>query len=680
MMKAIYCFLAAGLILLTSLPGSSQNADSLTLKQLNEVVISAPRLPVIPEMLPEAYRQFVISPDELMVGRSIPELLMPSSGIFIQKTNHGGGSPFIRGLTGNQLLYLFDGIRLSNATVRYGPNQLLNTVDMFGTGRIEVLHGSGSVQYGSDALGGTLHILSHETPFTTASAFGGQVTLRAMSGNMEQSGNVRVRFSSPEVSMSAGITRRHFGDLYGGDTTGKQSPSGYEELDTDLKLRFKTGTRSGLTFFWQRNHQTDVDIYHKVALENYAINRVSLQQRDLGYLRYTAATGNPWLSQWVITASYQQSPEERETQKNGSDVVRSERDEVNTTGLSAEVRSSVSLGKGRLQGTSGIEFYYDKIYSERKDSDANTGETVHKRGLYPDGSGLKAFALFSGFSYETRHWVIQPGLRFSAHTAEIKDNALGSISLVQQALVGNIGVTRKTGRHTGVFAGIGRGFRAPNLDDLGTLGIMDFRYEVPNYDLKPEKLLQSQAGFRFSGTKTQAEAYVYYNSLNNLIVREKQGNDSIEGYPVYVKSNVEEAYVYGLESFVNQVIGSNLKAKVMVTYTYGQNLTRKEPVRRIPPLFGSLSLEGRHLRLLYGAEWLWASAQKRLAAGDRSDNRIPEGGTPGWNVINLYAAYKVKFLQARLTLNNIGNADYRYHGSGINGTGRSLTAGLTLRF
>jgi hypothetical protein len=28
---------------------------------------------------------------------------MGSSGVFVQKTNHGGGSAFIRGLTGNQL-------------------------------------------------------------------------------------------------------------------------------------------------------------------------------------------------------------------------------------------------------------------------------------------------------------------------------------------------------------------------------------------------------------------------------------------------------------------------------------------------------------------------------------------------------------------------------------------------
>ena len=61
--------------------------------------------------------------------RSTPEALSGTAGVFVQKTNHGGGSPFIRGLTGNQTLLLMDGIRLNNATYRYGPNQYLNTIN-----------------------------------------------------------------------------------------------------------------------------------------------------------------------------------------------------------------------------------------------------------------------------------------------------------------------------------------------------------------------------------------------------------------------------------------------------------------------------------------------------------------------------------------------------------------------
>jgi hemoglobin/transferrin/lactoferrin receptor protein len=51
-------------------------------------------------------------------ARSTPEILMTATGVFLQKTNHGGSSPFVRGLIGNQTLLLVDGIRLNNSTFR----------------------------------------------------------------------------------------------------------------------------------------------------------------------------------------------------------------------------------------------------------------------------------------------------------------------------------------------------------------------------------------------------------------------------------------------------------------------------------------------------------------------------------------------------------------------------------
>ena len=36
------------------------------------------------------------------------------------------------------------------------------------------------------------------------------------------------------------------------------------------------------------------------------------------------------------------------------------------------------------------------------------------------------------------------------------------------------------------------------------------------------------------------------------------------------------------------------------------------------------------------AELMFASKQDRLAQGDKDDNRIPAGGTPGWEVMHIY--------------------------------------------
>jgi outer membrane receptor protein involved in Fe transport len=108
-------------------------------------------------------------------------------------------------------------------------------------------------------------------------------------------------------------------------------------------------------------------------------------------------------------------------------------------------------------------------------------------------------------------------------------------------------------------------------------------------------------------------------------------------------------------------------------------MTQQEPVRRIPPLFGRLALDYTPGAWAFGAEWLAAGKQDRLAKGDTEDNRIPEGGTPGWNVLNLYAGFEWRFLSLRLSALNLFNEDYRTHGSGVNGYGRSLFATLAIQ-
>jgi len=125
------------LVTILTYPLIATGADTLTIQDtirqysIEEVVITANRKSSSVKDTPEAVRALENEQAEKFQMRSTPEALQITPGVFVQKTNHGGGSPIIRGLTGNQTLLLIDGIRLSNATYRYGPNQYLNTIDIF---------------------------------------------------------------------------------------------------------------------------------------------------------------------------------------------------------------------------------------------------------------------------------------------------------------------------------------------------------------------------------------------------------------------------------------------------------------------------------------------------------------------------------------------------------------------
>ncbi|NOU46189.1 MAG: TonB-dependent receptor [Bacteroidales bacterium] len=652
---------------------STHIQDSMNTLALQEVVITANRFGSYRMNTSEAIEIIRSKAIEQYQLRTTSEALTNLPGVFVQKTNHGGGSPFLRGLTGNQTLLLIDGIRLSNATVRYGPNQYFSTIDVFGLENIEVLRGSGSVQYGSDAIGGVIHAVSRDIGFTEKAVWGSSLLTRIATQGMEQTVHTGVRYSHTKAAFRGGLSWRNFGDLVGGDTTGRQSPNAYRELDFDLKGKLLLSSSSILTLVFQQVHQSDVPVYHKVALENYALNQMDSQKRRLAYVRLNQKLKAGIWKSATITASMQQSEEGRESRKNESTLFRTENDRVRSLALSAEA----VMSKGNIwTSNNGIEVYNDRVKSSRTDTDLPDGESVSKRGLYPDGATLTSLAAFTLHTFDLPKWILTSGARFNSFIIHVEDEAVGHTRLTPSAIVGNVAVLRKLSGSSNIFISANTGFRAPNIDDLGTLGIVDFRYETPNFDLKPEHSLQLQLGYKYQGSKLRGEFYLYRNALNNLIVRNRMQGDSIEGYPVYQKENIERAYIQGFETSWDYDLNRSWGFTANIAYTYGQNITKKEPVRRIPPVFGRLAVEYRRENGWCSIEWMAAGKQDRLANGDREDNRIPAGGTPGWNIYTISAGYTLRHFTLDLRLQNLLNKDYRYHGSGVNGYGRSAVLGV----
>lgn len=641
--------------------------DTVLSRTLSEIVITANRFGSVGINTPEAIKVA----DELSIRenqlRTVPEALSITPGVFVQKTNHGGGSPFVRGLTGNQTLLLLDGVRLSNSTTRYGPNQYFNTIDVFSIEKMEVLRGSGSVQYGSDAIGGTIQAFSHQLRTTDESLWGSSLLTRFATHGMEQSIRGGVNYSNNRIALRSGITWRNFGDIIGGDTTGKQSPTGYREFDYDLKGKINLTEKTSGTVLYQDVNQINVPVYHKVALEDYKINKMDPQKRKLAYLRVDQEMGTGLFKSLSATASYQNTRETREIQKNESSTLRIENDKVRSLGISAEaVLETPEIWSGII----GIEVYNDLVNSTR--TDITSGNSTEKRGLYPDGSAMTSMAGFTVNSFDLGNWIVTAGARFNTYVIKVDDEALGLTKLTPSALVGNLALLRKLSSTSNLFASLNTGFRAPNIDDLGTLGIVDFRYETPNLDLKPESSVQYQIGYKYLDRKVRGEVYIYRNQLYNLITRSRVGEQYIEEYPVYQKENSDKSYIQGVETSWDYDFSNSWSFHGDITYTYGQNITKNEPVRRIPPLFGRIAAEYNQGSWLVNVEWLAAAKQSRLAQGDKDDNRIPEGGTPGWSVFNINSSYTWKFITVDLSLRNILNTDYRYHGSGVNGYGRSL--------
>lgn len=675
-----YKFLISGILLaVPAVLFSQDRKDTLSadsMGALQEVVVTATRKASILASSPFSINVLKKKQIQELQYRSTPEALMSVPGVFVQKTNHGGGSAFVRGLTGNQTLILVDGIRLNNATFRYGPNQYLNTVDHFSVNRVEVLKGSGSVQYGSDAMGGVIHLITLDPDYSVQPKLSGNITGRYWSNNMEKTGRGQVVYSTRNLAVSVGISAKKFGALFGGDTTGRQSPSGYGETDADVKLKWKLTNKIELISAHQFVKQSDVPVFHKVLLENFMINEMELQRRTLSYLKLNLTNSNPLYKKISLTGSLQQSAEGRNSQKNNTTSLRRERDDIGTSNGSFDILSEIIPG---WTANSGFEYYYDKVGSFKDEINTLTQASVRGRGLYPDNSAYANTSIYSLHHIQINKLNAEAGLRYNWFNATIPDATLGLVNVKPEALVFNAGLNYGSGAHY-VYTAFSSGYRAPNIDDMGTLGIVDFRYEVPSFELKPERNFNTEIGYKLIANKLNGSFAMFHNKLSNLITRVKSEGEIINGYNVYRKENVENAYIKGAEVFLNWQPAGPWIINSFAAYTFGKNSTKNEPLRRMPPLNGNASVKYSLKRYYLISELTWASKQDRLAKGDQDDNRIPKGGTPGWKVWNTFAGYQYKKLQVRLSLQNILNEDYRTHGSGINGVGRSVLTELNLSF
>jgi hemoglobin/transferrin/lactoferrin receptor protein len=124
---------------------------------LDEIVISASKFS---QNLKEiSQRVIFISTEDVVLSnpQTSADLLSSSGNVYIQKSQLGGGSPMIRGFSTNRLTLSVDGVRLNNAIFRGGNIQNVISVDPFNIQNTEIVLGSSSVIYGSDAIGGAMN-------------------------------------------------------------------------------------------------------------------------------------------------------------------------------------------------------------------------------------------------------------------------------------------------------------------------------------------------------------------------------------------------------------------------------------------------------------------------------------------------------------------------------------------
>lgn len=636
-------------------------------------------------------------------GRSAPtagHLLEEAPGILVQQTTPGQVSPFLRGLTGYHVVHLVDGVRFNNSTFRSGPNQYLAFFEPSQAERMEAMLGPSGTQYGSDGLGGTVQLLTPAAEFASGGGWQWHGFLQAGGETADWSGSGQAEISAArgalwllggghgarhqDLRAGGGFDSHHvFRRLLGLDLEQIRELTGERLQDTAWsragaygKAAWRAGARDLISGWIQRSSITGVRGYKDLWG---GLGRLQSefrpQQLDFGYARWERFGGFFDSVSARLSWNRMLDGSVRQGLRAGDAVIREE-DEVRVLGWQGQALRR--LGSGTTVGLQG-EWYGERIRASRLQDSARV------RPLYPDDSKYRTAALSAHGSTElaARRLRFGYGARWTDvrfRTRESAEFGVPASSLRFSQWTWNGSAVWRAGRGWGLHAAAGLGFRAPNLNDLGALGLNDLGYEIPVRDalawqpllassagegavskgvrvraLAPETLKNAEAGWQGAWARFDARVQAFAARLEDPIVRRTllfdaaRVPDALGGIPVRalaqtpqqaqqgvvtvatpfdpraVKAFVNDgsADYRGVESLFRWKIAPRWTARGAYSFIAGNDLDPHRPVRRLPPQSGHLALRHDAGRRWWAeASLLAAGAQRRLSGGDLDDERI----------------------------------------------------------
>jgi hemoglobin/transferrin/lactoferrin receptor protein len=640
--------------------------------------------------------------------RILPDALRELPGVQVQQTSAGHGTVILRGMVGNQVLLLLDGVRLNNATVRDGPNQSLSLIDPERVERVEVVRGPGSVLFGSDALGGVVNVVTRRVPRTA----GGSATLAAGSADR----GVRGRLAgwvplTGRLRASASVAGDAVRDLEAGGPIGRQEGTSYRSASAQARAEYDAGSCENLALGVQGTTLNGVSRYDRLVTfrapnpgadaefsftpQTHVLVTANYDARDCGgALRGRGAT--------IGIQSQREGRLQRGQSATGGTVTPAptreyQRDDVRTFVLAVHAEPALPPGTSLRTGA---DLYDDRVsawgYSEdlatgaRTPSTRQSGPGTVPAGRFPDG----AHARYAG-AYAHGARLLGPrlralgGARFDVARVRLRagDDFGGDVDQTNTALSAHAGLTWFAARDVSLSAHAGQGFRAPNIYDFATVTRVPGGVVIPSTSLGPERSVTWELSASLSRPTTRVTIAGYVTRLSDAIDRisgEYQGDTLFGGRRVFRAVNLASATLSGTELSASFERG-RWGGRAQGFWTRGTQETPggREAMAKIPPLSGSFALR----RAVVPARGMWveavartAGAQRRLASRDLSDTRIQPGGTPAWWTLGLRGGWGAGATRASFSLENLGDRGYREHSSGIDAPGRHLWVRLERRF
>ena len=612
----------------------------------------------------------VVSPRVLQATPStnIIDAVAHQPGVSQITTGGGISKPVIRGLGYNRIVTVNDGIRQEGQ--QWGDEHGIE-VDAQSVHSVEILKGPATLMYGSDAMAGVLVL--HEAPVLP------QGTMALNIGSEYQTNNHLFDYTVDFAGNQKGLvwnwrwSEKDAGE-YNNKVDGRVPGSQFHE-------RALTGML-GINRGWGYSH-LKLSYYHiKPGLVEGERNEdTGLLEPSEAFQKidhYKAVLDNSFLlgnGSLKAVIGYQQNR-------------RREFEEADELGLDFRLHT----------------INYDVHYLQAADTDWQYAAGISGMWQHSENLGqeylIPSYRLFDvgAFASVTRQFdnlTLSGGLRYDIrhlHSYEQEDD--GELRFTDftrnfSGLTGSIGAIYNITPKLNMRLNLSRGFRAPNLSELGSNGEHEgtFRYEIGNSQLSPENSWQLDLGLDYSSEIISTQLSLFANHIDNYIFLERLISTTEENLYQYKQGT---ARLLGFEALVDIHPIEPLHFENSFSYVNARQLNQPEDSRWLPftpaPRWNSdlrfdIIRDGRTLTNTFvslGLECYLRQNNAHTAYGT-------ETATPSYTLLNITAGTDIRWhnrtvASVYLSGTNLTNRAYQSHlsrlkyadGPGICNMGRSF--------
>ncbi|WP_322521599.1 TonB-dependent receptor [Guyparkeria halophila] len=474
--------------------------------------------------------------ESLSLGATLDDI----PGVATIATGGQIGNPVIRGLSGNRIRVLNDGV--AQDYQQYGVRHPAN-VDPLLADRIEVVRGPMSVLYGSDALGGVVNMISPELPVAPGgSDVSGRLTSGFASNNDEKLLGGEIRAAKGGFGLAITGNWRDAGDM--------ETPSASSFAETgqagDPKFTGRLDhtdyeNRNGRIAFGYTGEQGEVEVSYTDwrSQQNFLLpdgNPVgqNLENRDWAIRGEYALAGD-----WLLKSRIHWQENVRQALTGG------DYDALDAQGPDLDIRRdrrTVRLGVEHPEWAG----WRGEVGVERADVD----QDLRSGGLTPDAE-REEWAIYAFEQRDMGPVTLQLGARVDQITQSAERSAaFDSIDTRERdytVATGSAGLAWAIDDRWTVKANLGRGFRAPSIFELFADGVHGGVAAVQQGDpsLTEETSLNADLGVTWQGEQVEWSATVYQNRINDYIYLANTG--TTQGpLPVYA-ARQDDAKLQGIE-------------------------------------------------------------------------------------------------------------------------------------